>query len=37
MAEVLPLLLIFAAWIPLAAAIAWIFERRPGSHGRRAD
>jgi hypothetical protein len=36
MTELLPLVLLFTAWIPIAAAVAWIFERRPRTHVRRA-
>jgi hypothetical protein len=36
MTDVLPLILLFTAWIPLAAAVAWVFERRPRLHARRA-
>jgi hypothetical protein len=27
MTEVLPLVLIFVVWVPIAAGITWIFER----------
>jgi hypothetical protein len=36
MTELIPLILLFTAWIPIAAAIAWAFERKPRMiHGRR--
>jgi hypothetical protein len=35
MTEILPLILLFTAWIPLAAAVAWFFERRPRVSPRR--
>ena len=35
MTELLPLVLLFTAWIPIAAAVAWIFERKPRGNGRR--
>ena len=34
MTEVVPLVLIFGAWIPIAAGVAWIFERKPRGNGR---
>ncbi len=38
MTEVLPLVLIFAAWIPIAAGVAWFFERgRAHGHSRRVN
>jgi hypothetical protein len=35
MSELLPLILLFTAWIPLAAFVAWVFERRPRVPVRR--
>jgi hypothetical protein len=38
MTELLPLILLFTAWIPIAALIAWAFERKPRMiHPRRDD
>jgi hypothetical protein len=33
MSEAIPLIAIVALWIPIAAGIAWLFERR--AHGYR--
>jgi len=36
MTDFLPLILLFTAWIPIAAAVAWAFERKPRMiHPRR--
>jgi hypothetical protein len=37
MSEVIPLVLLFTAWIPLAALVAWAFERRPRPQLRRIE
>jgi hypothetical protein len=38
MTDFLPLILLFTAWIPIAAGIAWAFERKPRMiHPRRRD
>jgi hypothetical protein len=35
MADVIPLIAVFALWIPIAAGIAWLFERRRANIYRR--
>jgi hypothetical protein len=36
MTDLIPLILLFTAWVPIAAGIAWVFERKPRDHQSRS-